>query len=157
MDNRPKVGAVLELKAGAGLAYALYTHKDPIYSYLMRVRSKILDVRPRDFASYFSDDVDFSCFYPLDTALRRGLVEVVGQIEIPNGLRTFRIFPGGTPNRENDIPNWRFGEVESESRGGNINDDQRKIPVEWIWNHTFLIDRVNKGWRGDMVPLQWKY
>ena len=49
MAARLKIGDIVEIKTGKGLAYAHYTHKHKQYGALLRVFRKFYGVRPSDF------------------------------------------------------------------------------------------------------------
>lgn len=149
-----RIGDVVEFKTQSGFAYALYTHKHALYGALMRVSKQVLAERPENgFNLLFDEDVLFSCFFPLAAALKRNLVCVVANVDVPSGLKTFPIFRAGIADPTTKrVRDWWLWDGENEWKVGAITDEQRKYPIRGVWNDTMLIERIESRWTPQTDP-----
>jgi hypothetical protein len=147
-----ELGAVIEIRAPSGLAYAHYTHKHPQYGALLRVFSRKHAARPAKIADAVSGPPDFECFFPLEAAVRRRVVAVAGHVSIPEEARAFPTFRNGIPDREGRVLAWWLWDGEHERRLGELTDDQRRLSILGTINDTLLIERVESGWRPEVDP-----
>ena len=148
------MGAIVEIKTDGGLAYALCTHKNEKYHYLLRVFKGFYDSRPDDLDDVMSNEVQFSAFFPLGVALRKGIFEVAGHSEIPDELRRFPMFRGGFVDRDSrKILDWFLWDGEKTYKVGKLNDEQKAYPIRGVWNDTLLITRIENGYTPQTDPL----
>ena len=73
-----------------------YTHighdKPPRFGALLRVCDGLYSSRPSDIHGIVKGPVRFSLFFPLQAAVDRGLVEVIGNVAIPKNLQQSQRF-----------------------------------------------------------------
>jgi hypothetical protein len=145
-----RIGDIIEIKTSKGLAYALYTHKHehpPRFGAMLRVFDRLYPSRPQVVSEIVSLPVRFTIFFPLQAALNRHLVEVVGNVPIPENLRPFPIFRDGNTSSGTNVTTWWLWDGEKEWRIGTLTPEQRKLPIRAVWNDTLLIHRIEDGWR----------
>jgi hypothetical protein len=146
-------GDVVEIRTSKGLAYAIYTHrhlKPPKYGAVIRVFDRLYDVRPSEIGEIANNPVRFSTFFPLRAAVNRKLVEVVGNVPVPDDLRPFPIFRSGNPDsKTKKVKTWWLEDLEHDKtwQVGTLTPEQRKLPILGVWNDTYLIHRIEEGWR----------
>jgi hypothetical protein len=146
-----RIGNIVEIQTSKGLAYAQYSHKHdkpPKYGALLRVFDQIFQEQPADLEGLTRLPIQFSIFFPLQTAVNQNIVKIVGNITVPENLRSFPLFRSGTPDRETKkVATWWLWDGEREWRVGELTPEQRKLPIEGVWNDTMLIRRIESGWR----------
>lgn len=151
-----QVGDVVEIKTRKGLAYAIYTHmheRPPRFGAMLRIFDTLYEVRPTDFEKLVNGPVRFSCFFPLQAAVDRGIVEVVGRVAVPDFLQTFPVFRSGMVNPQSKkVDTWWLWDGEHEWRVGQLDSEQRKLPIRGVWNDTILIQRIEDHWLPENDP-----
>jgi hypothetical protein len=153
---RLKIGDIVEITTGKGLAYAHYTHKHhthPRYGALLRVFGKLHGVRPSDFTELARNRPAFMCFFPLGAAVNRGIVSIVGNVVVPLEAQAFPTFRAGVIDPSTrKVKVWWLWDGEKEWRVGEITAEQRRLPIRGVWNDTLLIERIESGWTPETDP-----
>jgi hypothetical protein len=151
-----QIGDLVEVKTKKGFAYALYTHshdKRPRFGAMLRLFDELYPSRPANLNAIVSGRVRLSIFFPLQAAVDRGLVEVIGRVSIPKSLQTFPIFRTGMVNPQTKkVDSWWLWDGEHEWRIGELTPEQRTLPIRGVWNDTILIQRIEEGWSPDNDP-----
>jgi hypothetical protein len=143
----PKIGDIVEIATKRGLAYAQFTHKHKMYSALLRLLPGFYDQRPADLACLASSGTKFVTFFPLGAAVKRGIVEIVGNTTVPDEAKAFPLFRSGIPDRDTKKVNtWWLWDGEKEWRVGELTPEQMKLPIRGIWNDTVLVERLEADW-----------
>ena len=143
-----KVGDIVEIKTSRGLAYAIFTHKHPRYGVLLRVFDGFFESRPSDLAILASRDVSMEALFPLQAAVDRGNVGIVGNLSVPLILSEFPTFRAGMVHPlTGKVKDWWLWNGTEEWRIGELSNDQRNLPIRGVWNDTLLIQRLENGWR----------
>lgn len=145
---KPRIGDIIEIKTAKGLAYAMYTHRQPKYGALIRVFETIWSTRPESLAGLTTDRLRFSTFFPLEAALDQGIVEVVGNESIPGQLEQFPTFRAGMIDpKTKKVSVWWLWDGQREWRVGELSTEQRRLPIRGVWNDTMLVQRIETDWR----------
>jgi len=76
--KRARIGDVVEIRTGKGLAYAQYCHKKEQWGALLRILPGTFPLRPQDLAALVRQKESFVTFFPLQAALSKGIVGIVG-------------------------------------------------------------------------------
>lgn len=143
-----KIGDIVEIETAKGFVYALYSHRHKQYGALLRVFSRTYTTRPNDLVVVVADRVAFSCFFPLSTAVNRAIVSIVGNVGVPDALSPFPTFRAGVADQETGkVADWWLWDGEKEWRVGELTQEQRMLSILGVWNDTFLIERIESGWR----------
>lgn len=150
---RAKIGDVIEIKTEKGFAYAQYTHNHttpPKYGQLIRVFEGLYGKHQEDLNALTHGSVLFSTFFPLHTALSRGIFRVVGNVEIPQDAQSFPIFrmKGLVDTVTKKALRWALWDGERETMLDRpLTDAEKRLPILGIVNDTMLIGRIVSGWR----------
>jgi hypothetical protein len=151
--RRLHFGDIVEIKTGKGLAYAIYTHRHatpPKFGDLIQVFDCLYESRPVDIESIAKNPIRFATFFPVRVALNRGLVERVGTISIPDDLKSFPTFRSGNPDsKTKKVSTWWLRDFERDKtwQVGSLTPEQKKLPILGVWNNSYLIRRIEEGWR----------
>lgn len=154
MTTRISVGDIVALPTSKGVAYALYTHKHLQFGALLRVFDELFDEPLVDFTELSSVDIAITTFFPLQAAVKKGIIEIVGKMKIPRKLSEFPVFRvEGLPGYSYDKNTpWWLWDGENEWCVGELTAEIRQLPIRGIWNDTMLIERIESGWRAHRVP-----
>ena len=154
---KTRFGDVVEIETKKGLAYALYTHRHvqrPVYGALIRIFDHLYLSRPENISDVARNPVRFNTFFPLQAAVNRGLVKIIGNIPVPRGLEAFPMFRSGLIDRRTKkVANWSLWDGEKYFKVGKLSDEQRKLSTLGVCNDTFLINRIESGWRPETDPF----
>lgn len=151
---RPKIGDLIEIPTTVGFSYAQYTHKHPQYGALLRVFPGVFEKRPSSYSKILASTPLFSCFFPLNAAIREEIVAIANHGEVPTALQEFPIFRAGAVNPElKRVQTWWLWDGEKEWPIGDLNPDQRKLPIRGVWNDTLLKERIVSGWTPEKDEL----
>ncbi len=153
--KRPRIGDIVEIVTGKGLGYAQYSHKHPVYGYLLRVFKPVFGARPGDFKALILEEPGFLTFFPLSAAVNRGLVTIAGHEDLPLSAQPFPIFRSGLINaRTRQVDAWWLWNGEKERRIDTLSCDQYRLPIREIINDTLLIERIETGWTPETDPYE---
>jgi hypothetical protein len=148
--RKAKFGDVIEIQTHDGLAYALYTHRNEKYGALLRVFGRVFASRPSSFNWLSEEPPQFDAFFPLQAALQKGIVETVGDVEVPPALQGFPVFRNGTPDPSTrKVENWWLWDGDKEWQVGKLTSEQRKLPLLGVINDTLLRQRIEAGWTAE--------
>jgi hypothetical protein len=152
---RAKIGNIVEIGTPSGLAYALYTHRNAEFGAMLRLFDILHASRPSSCETLVKDAVRFTTFYPLQPAVNRGFVQIIGNVSVPEDLRAFPLFraAGLIDPQTRRATSWWLWDGTEEWRIGDLTPEQRKLPIRSIWNHAFLVDRIVEGWRPETDRL----
>lgn len=139
--NRLREGDVLEAKVSDQFAYFQYIGKHAHYGEAILVNSVLHSHRPA-----VTDDLlagGYVTFYPVGAAIRHELVEVVGHLKSIGLPRRFRR-PGAMSGRH--VKTWIIEDEAGEQMKCQLTTDDLQLPIASIWNHEYLIQRIQEGW-----------
>jgi hypothetical protein len=146
---RPQIGDVIEISTPRGLAYAQYTHEHreaPRYGSLLRVLPGLYERRPEDLRSLVEQEERFSVFFPLGAALARGILRIVGNVDVPVRKQPFPVFRSKTPT---GTTYYWDGRREWRETWWRPTPRWRRGAIDEVWNDTALVERVSSGWQPD--------
>ncbi|HMU55304.1 MAG TPA: hypothetical protein PKA61_09870 [Nitrospira sp.] len=145
--SRPKIGDVVEIDTGQGLAYAHYSHQHPMYGALLRVFADRKAERPADLAAVVAGEPTFLTFFPLAAALKRQIVSIAGNVPLSEQAKRFPTFRDGIADpRTGRVADWWLWDGEKEVRVGPLTDEIRRLSIRGVWNDTLLKERILSGW-----------
>lgn len=144
--NRLRIGDVVEVKAGQGIAYLLYVGRHDVYGDAIRVfphwhEHPIADVTAIPFeAGYFA-------FYPVRTAAAQDLVTVLAPAPLPDELRVpTKLRRRGAIDRNGKVLAWIISDGKGEIVKRELSDEEKRLPIGEIWNHEILVASISRGW-----------
>jgi hypothetical protein len=141
----------VEIETRKGFAYAQLTHKLLSFGALLRVFEGFHRARPSSFEMVVRGPVQFETFFPLDTAVRRKIVKIVGRepVSEPTEFPLFRAAQAIDP-KTNRILNWWLWDGEREwPLDRPLTEDERRLSIRAVVNDTALVDRIETGWRAE--------
>lgn len=148
MAQKVRIGDVLEIRTPRGLAYAQYTHQNAKFGGLIRVLPGFYQERPVDLGPLVGGPSAFVVFYPVRAAVSQGVVSVVENRPVPEHAHDFPLFRSGTPDPiTKKVGTWWFWDGEESWPVGTLTDEQRKMPIRMIVNHTGLVDLIAAEWK----------
>ncbi|QDL52945.1 hypothetical protein [Rhodoferax aquaticus] len=150
LRTRPKIGDVIEITVGSGLAYAQYTHKHAAYGALLRVLPQVFTKRPDDFSWVSVAAPQFLTFFPLGAACSRGIVQIVGAQPLSPEASVFPLFRSSA-GIGNEKRLWWLWDGSKEWRIGDLQPGMETLPLRGVINDTLLVKRITEGWRHEMV------
>jgi len=148
-----RFGDIIEIPIRQGLAYAQYTHRVKPYGALIRVFETTRRQRPRDWAAMAVSPIAFSVFFPLNSAVRQKVVQVVGRTEVAAWNRALPVFRDGNPHPvTRKVDTWWLWDGEREWEVGTLTPEQRRMPILGVWDVVMLVARIEEGWRPELDP-----
>jgi hypothetical protein len=143
-----EVGTVFWISTDRGFALGIMTQKHvdrPRYGPLVWMADRFFDEPPR------ISDVEgvgwrWCVFFPLGTAVRRRVVEVVGHAEVPEALKAFpTLRTGGIKGVDHRRGIYENGDLTRPVR--DATDHDRQLNVVQAVDDTALIDMLVSGWK----------
>jgi len=145
-----KIGDVIEIPTPNGFSYAQFTHyhsQPPRYGALIRVLDGFYRNRPKDVSELVNRPTKFVTFFPLQAAINKTIVSVIGNERIPTTNQMFPLFRAGMVNPQTGtVENWWLWDGDKEWEVGQLNDEQTYLPIREVINDTRLIERIISGW-----------
>ncbi|PCR96794.1 hypothetical protein CP336_07515 [Pseudomonas fluorescens] len=145
MAKRVKTGDILQILTSKGVAYAQVTHRHPDYGFLIRVFFGFREQRPKDFSAVVEGELQFSAFFPVQTAVNQGLLSVAGHAPVPEPLQAFPVFraraggPGGSL--------WLWDGVKEHRLDREFSLQEQAFPTRGIISAPLLLERIEKNYR----------
>jgi hypothetical protein len=146
--KRPRPGDLLELACTGGYIYVHYLGRHEHFGDAIYVYPKVFPDAVTDCSSLAGLD-GYITFYPARSAANQGLTRVVGACPFPAGAAiptTYR--RAGAMNREgNKVLAWVIVRDERETLSRKLTKAEKRLPIAAVWNHEYLIEQVEAGWR----------
>jgi hypothetical protein len=142
--KRARPGDILEVKLPDGLAYLHYVGKHPDYGDAIVVSPTKHQTRPGATDHLFDDG--YVTFYPVTAAVHQGFVTVIGHAKVPPHVPPTRFRRPGVYS-ERGVETWVIEDETGDQVRTKLSDAERLLPIAAIWNHEFLLGRIDSGWR----------
>lgn len=152
MPKRAKLGDIVQILTSEGVSYAQLTHIHPEYGHLIRIFENRYKKLPKDWAEVGRRPVQFSTFFPLQSAVNQLLVAVVANHPVPDELATFPTFRSRNGTRGGSIWIWDGGTSTKLDRS--LREDEYCLPVRGIVSAPLLVERIETGYR-PQVDERW--
>jgi hypothetical protein len=151
--KRAKPGDMFEIITNRGLTYMQCTHRHREYGHLVRVLRGFFEVRPENLSELVSKEAAFATFFPLDAALKRGVVTLVSKYPIPPRAVGFPVFRAGIPDpATGKVGTWWSWDGEKEWKVGAISEGQRSMPIREILTLPALLQKMEDEWTPECDP-----
>jgi hypothetical protein len=145
-------GDVIALPTARGLAFAQVTHRDRLFGTLIRVLEPLLSEAPSDLKPLVDSPERFYTFYPVGSALKRGLAQLVGNVPVPTDAETFPLLRRrGQIRTDGAVADWWLWDGERRWRVGDLTPDQLGLSIAEVVNDTLLRDRIEQDWSPPLV------
>jgi hypothetical protein len=139
---------VIEIDTAAGLGYAQYTHRDPLYGELIRVLPGVFAARPASFEDLVRQRERFHAFFPAQLAASRGLVRIVSNQPVPPEAERFPLMRSrGVVEPSGRVSAWWLRDGERAWRIGDLGDEHKKLSIAEILTDVALAERIATGWQ----------
>ncbi|MCB6182041.1 hypothetical protein LIN78_00530 [Leeia sp. TBRC 13508] len=141
-----KAGDTFSIETDSGVGYFQFIKINKTYGSLIRV---VPGVFP--FDDCFSPDrlqveSNFWCFFPVSACLKKNLISKVGCYPIPEHA-VVPFFRHGVVNQSTKkVDTWWLWNGEQEWMVGELNNEQRRLPILGVWNDSLLRNRLEAGW-----------
>jgi hypothetical protein len=150
MPKKADIGDIIEIKTKSGLAYAQFSHyhslKPNNWGALLRVLPGVFSSRPTDFRELALCKEAFFTFFPVQAAINRQIVEVVGHENVPAHVQ-FPLFRNGVPNpTTGKVEVWWLWDGVKEWKVGKLSDEQLDLPLLLIPSYPILAEWIEIGW-----------
>jgi len=150
LAKRIKFGDIIEIKTSKGYGYMQYTHKDSMLGNLVRVFKGIY-IKPLEDLQVLEDkEIQFTTFFPLQTAVNQNIVTVIANKKVRKDLQPFPLLKSMLAQ---DKETWKAKSWElwdGEKVIGLIRppltQEQINLPISEVINDTLLIERIDSGW-----------
>lgn len=150
MATKATIGDVVEIPTKLGTAYAQFSHyhdQPPKFGALLRVLPGVFKERPKNLGAIVAGKELFFAFFPIQAAINRGIVRVVGREPIPSRAQQFPLFRAGNINSVTGrVEQWWLWNGAKSWKIDSLSDDQLDLPIEEVVNDTMLIRRIEQGW-----------
>jgi hypothetical protein len=134
-----RLGDVIELQTANGFAYAQITHRVRSWGTLIRVLQPLFRERPTDLKDLVKAPSRFVVFFPVNAAVNRRLVEIVGTAGIPDEAREFpQMRSGGIRRPDGTASDWWLWDGEREWSVGELTAELAHLPLRRLVNHAKL-------------------
>lgn len=147
MAKRINIGDVLQILTSQGVSYAQVTHKNSEYGHLIRVFTGFYPIKLKDYNFVVNSEVQFSTFFPVQSAINQGLLSVVGNATVPEKLQEFPIFRSRNGGPGGSIWLWSGGKAIMLER--ELLLEELKYPVKSIISAPLLVGRIENGYRSE--------
>lgn len=147
MKRKIELGDVFELETKKGMkAYfqCVKIPEDARYLELIKIFYDLYPQRPEEIDTIVNCAFFFNEF-PLQAALRRKIVEKIGNHPLPEGFEPPRYF-----RTENTFgEGWQIVDAETYQRQTviELSEDQKKLSPWGSMNDTLIIELLERGWR----------
>lgn len=151
MAKKVKIGDVLQILTSKGVAYAQVTHKHPEYGFLIRVFHGFYNENPKDFFSVVNNDPQFSAFFVVQGAVNQGLLSVVANTPVSEGLQEFPMFRSRAGGPGGSLWLWDGKDLFQLDRA--ITSEELKYSIRGIISAPLLVERVETNYRPETHEL----
>lgn len=148
MAKRVKLGDIVQILTSEGVSYAQLSHISQDFGYLIRVFEGTYTKSPRDWAEVVVRSVQFSAFFPLQSAVNQSLLAVVGNCPIPEAIAAFPTFRSRNGGRGGSI--WLWDGKTAIMLDRPLGEEEQSYPVKGIISAPLLIERIEKGYRPEV-------
>lgn len=142
-----KIGAIVEIRTAAGLAYAQYTNHHPSYGEVVRILPGLHEQRPDDFAWLVQSEGGTHVLLPLKKAVGRdgAPLAVVGWQPVPPSQKRFPTFRMAVRDRQGNIVYWWLWDGAMIWHQKELSSDQQQLPFRAVLSLDELIKQVQEG------------
>lgn len=148
MAKRVKLGDIVQILTSEGISYAQLSHINKEHGYLIRVFEGKYGRIPEDWMEVVSRPVQFSAFFPLQSAVNQSLLAVVRNCTIPEAIASFPTFRSRNGERGGSI--WLRDGNASTMLDRPLGEEEQSYPVKGIISAPLLVERIEKGYRPEV-------
>ncbi|QVK17533.1 hypothetical protein KHQ81_11835 [Mycoplasmatota bacterium] len=141
-------GDVFELITPKGKLFIQNIDQKPKEPNLVRILQRFHIEESLEVNKLVEEPEQFSIFFALRFALKKGIVRKVGNFNIPNSYNIPTEMRTPVVDKNGKLKHWHIVDVETlvRKRVDKLSDTQKKLSPHEIWNDTLLIERLVSGW-----------
>jgi hypothetical protein len=154
--KRIKIGDLFEIQTAKGLVYGQFTHKNPEYGALIRIFSGFYSTRPNDLSAIGLQSIQFTVFFPIQSAVNAGLIVYCGNLEVTPENAIFPIFRSANFSKEAKRGQddwWIWDGVTPKRLGRILTEEEKKFPVKGIISHPLLVERAENQYKAEIDDI----
>ena len=144
VPTRAEPGLAFCFVTDAGWAVGVVTHDRPKLGSLVWIAEPMFDEVPTVDQIQTIGRWRWPVFFSVTAALRKGLIDRVGTVEVPSDIAAFPVLRSG----DRQIGWVAFTEVDGVRQRLGPTED-RSLPINQVVNDTRLKEMVVSGWRPD--------
>lgn len=148
MAKRVKSGDIVQILTSEGVSYAQLTHVHDEYGYLLRVFDGTYEEIPKNWLEGVTRSVQFSAFFPLQSAVNQSLLSVVANCPVSDTLAEFPVFRSRSGGVGGSI--WLWDGTSSRMLDRALTDNEYRFPVRGIVSAPLLVERIATGYRAEV-------
>ena len=151
-----KIGDLFEIQTTKGLVYGQYTHRNDKYGALIRIFSGFYQTRPIDLKEITLQPLQFTVFFPIQSAVNAGLIVYCGHSEVTPENAIFPIFRSANFSKEakRGLDDWWIWDgVISKRLGRVLTEEEKKYPVKGIVSHPLLIEYAENQYKAEIDDI----
>ncbi|HRQ38871.1 MAG TPA: hypothetical protein PLD25_13270 [Chloroflexota bacterium] len=146
-EARLQIGDILEILTSKGFAYMQYTHKHPVYGYLVRILPGLYESPVSSYSEIVSYPERFFVFVPLLLGLRQGKTKIVHNEPVPFHAQRFPLMRvEGWIDKSGKVQDWWLWDGEREWRIENLTQEQKTLSIRGVWGFELLAERIASDW-----------
>lgn len=143
---RPGDVFTVQTKLGVGV-FQFVKKVRPMGSLIRVFPLDVVEKHGKDWNALVELETNFWTFFPVEAAVREGLVSKVAHCDVPVHARQTPLFRVGVPDPDTRrVSDWWLWDGEKSWRIGQITQEQRKLPIRASWNEARLRERLESGW-----------
>lgn len=145
--KRLRPGDLLAITSEQGIAIIHYVGRNPSYGHAIYVYPQWHKTRDEAMCAVLSGG--YLTYYPAQSAVLQGLAEIVATEPLPRAATIpTRFRRPGASDRQGNVFAWIIMEPDgTEQLKRKLSLKDRELPIAAVWNHEYLIDRINEGWK----------
>ena len=154
--KRIKIGDLFEIQTAKGLVYGQFTHKNLEFGALFRIFSGFYPARPIDLTKVGLQPVQFSVFFPIQSAVNAGLIVYCGHLEVTPENAIFPIFRSTSRDKEGKRGSdnwWIWDGIQSTYLGRSMTEEEKKYPTRSIISHPLLVERAENQYKAEIDDI----
>jgi hypothetical protein len=148
MTKKAQVGDIFEIVTPNGRGYIQCIGRHHSRGELIRVLRPLLEERPPQFGDMTRQPERFLTYFPLTAAKSRGIVQWVGNEDVPPNPRVPPAMrsPGKINPHRRVVESWWIIEGDREVLVESLTDEQKKLSINAVINDTLLIEHLVTDW-----------
>lgn len=146
MARQLKPGLAFSIVCGSRFAVGLMTNHKPKIGHLVWIAEDTFDEVPTLDETSRIARWRWPVFFPLSSALHRGLVTSIGSMPIPPALQGWPAMRGG--NRQSG---WRMVYFDRDQQFPPPEATDRKLPIYQVVDDTALKEMIVSDWRPEKI------
>lgn len=146
-----QVGDVFEITTTKGKGYFQYIYHNKTIGELIRVLPGLYLKQPQDMIPVVAAKELYFVHFPLKASYKQGIVRLIGNFNMPEGLKLPKKMRDNFVDRNGNIICWHIVDYSTwKNESVKVLTEEQKGLSPWgIWNDTLLIERLVEGWTPD--------